>query len=316
MSDGRPGGVPEAPPPPQGPPTTFQTVDDVLSRRAQRHAERAARRADRYARKHGGAASVSDTPPPGVDAVEWRARKRAKELRSFYTSLLSAACILGFFFLINLLTGPGSWWFYWIAIPLGIGLVGHAYAVFGPSHWFDESWEQRKAQQLAGKPTPQQPAAPAAATPPREGEVAQLVAGGVAEVAQIRALALRIGKPQVREQALNVAASADRILAVLAEHPDDAQPARDFIVRYVKPTQTIVSQYVRLTSRGVSSAEPVLAKVEAHDLPLLDEKMDELYERLHRGDVIDLQVASEMLDLEFAGGHEQALNEPPRSAEY
>lgn len=287
MSDGQQRGVPEPP------------VIGPFERRAQRHAARAQRRADRRAHKYGyDVEELPETPPDGVDPAEWRARRRARQLRGFYRSLAGAAGILAFFFLINLLTSAGSWWFYWIAIPLGIGLFWQAYATFGPENWFDQSWEDRKVQQMTGKAAP---AAAPTAKAPAPGEVGQLVAQGVSEVAKIRQMALRIATPAVREQALAICASADRILGVLAEHPDDARTARDFLDRYLQPTQTIVAQYVRLTSRGVAAAEPALATVEQHDLPLLDTKMDELYQRLHRGDVIDLQVASEMLDLELAG---------------
>jgi hypothetical protein len=105
-------------------------------------------------------------------------------------------------------------------------------------------------------------------------------------------------------QPLPGAKAARRIVAALAEDGPrlpDAELARTFLDRYLTTTETILERYVRLSARGVLSAEATLTKVEEHDLPLLARKLTDLYERLHRGDVIDLETASEMLDLDLAG---------------
>ena len=36
-----------------------------------------------------------------------------------------------FFFVLNLLTDPGNWWFYWPMFGWGIGVVAHAFATYG-----------------------------------------------------------------------------------------------------------------------------------------------------------------------------------------
>jgi hypothetical protein len=138
-----------------------------------------------------------------------------------------------------------------------------------------------------------------------------LITVGETKVDAMRAQARRIGKPDVRDRALAICASADRILGALGEVPAEGQLARDFVDRYLTPAEAIVSRYARLSSRGISTAEPTLVKVETEDLPLLDAKMRELYDRLHRGDLIDLEVAREMLALDFADADAGTGAAPP-----
>lgn len=226
-----------------------------------------------------------------------------------------------FFFVLNMLTGPGELWFYWPLLGWGLFLALHAIAVYGANAPAEvvstlHSWtgrlhappvpppppgpvQHRDASRQAGPPAQEQPSA----------DVRALIAGGETKVDGMRAQARRIGKPDVRDRALAICASADRILGVLDEFPSERQLARDFVDRYLTPAEAIVSRYVRLSSRGISTAEPTLVKVETEDLPLLDGKMRELYDRLHRGDLIDLEVAREMLALDFADAGTAAL--PP-----
>ena len=76
-----------------------------------------------------------------------RARKRAKELKDFYTHAIVYVLVNIGLFLINLLTG-GGWWFYWPLIGWGVGLGVHALSVYGFSGAFGQDWEERKTRQL------------------------------------------------------------------------------------------------------------------------------------------------------------------------
>lgn len=92
----------------------------------------------------------------------------------------------------------------------------------------------------------------------------------------------------------------DRLLTVLAENPQERWLTHDFPTRYLTPAEAIVTRSTRLATRGVASVEPTLARIEQDDLSLLDPKFRERYDRLHRGDLIDLEVARELLQLDFA----------------
>ena len=192
---------------------------------------------------------------------------------------------------IDLADDSGNWWFFWPLLGWGIGLAAHAATTFGGA------WEERKARQLTPTAVP---AAPSGA--PDHVEPAQLVEQAEARVAKLWRLARLIPSPPVRDQAFRVCAAADRIAEAMAANPPDAQTVRWFLERFLVPTEAVLDRYVRLATRDVPAAGPTLARVETHDLPLLEAKLDEFYERLHRGDLIDLEVASQMLafDLETA----------------
>ena len=240
-----------------------------------------------------------------------------------------------FFFVLNLLTDPGNWWFYWPMFGWGIGIVAHAFATYGvdaPARIVAllHDWLGRMTYGLSVPPPPPAPPrpmpsarpagarpAPAEAARPADGEIERVLRDGETKVDAMRREARRIPKPAVRDQALDVCAAADRILAVLAENPHERTLASDFLTRYLTPAEAIVTRYARLATRGVSTASATLAQVEQEDLPLLDRKFRELYDRLHRGDLIDLEVARELLQLDFAtaGPTVRAAGEAERTNE-
>ena len=79
-----------------------------------------------------------------------QAKERVQELKGFYMHLASYVLVNVFLFLINLLTSPGDWWFYWPLLGWGIGVVAHgAWIYWGPGLW-GKRWEERKIQELMG----------------------------------------------------------------------------------------------------------------------------------------------------------------------
>jgi hypothetical protein len=124
---------------------------------------------------------------------------------------------------------------------------------------------------------------------------------GAAIVAATAKLGGEIPSPAIAGRVREITGAAERILAVLAEDRHDPQTVRTFVDRYLLPSQRLLTQHVRLSERGVASAAPALAKIEEADLPLLERKLGELYDALHRGYVIDPEVTSEMLEFDLAG---------------
>jgi hypothetical protein len=54
-----------------------------------------------------------------------------------------------FLFVVNIITSPGSLWFFWVLIGWGIGLLAHAIGVFGMGSggWLGRDWEERKVRE-------------------------------------------------------------------------------------------------------------------------------------------------------------------------
>lgn len=82
-----------------------------------------------------------------------KARKRVQELKGFYSNLITYIVINVFLMIINLVTSPGSLWFYWVTIFWGIAIVIHAVKTFFlKGKFLGEEWEQKKIREIMEKP--------------------------------------------------------------------------------------------------------------------------------------------------------------------
>lgn len=117
-----------------------------------------------------------------------------------------------------------------------------------------------------------------------------------ANAAAIRALQPRITTPVARERADRI---LDRITLILAAMREDGTLAAAplFNEQLLVPLRALLTEYVRLSARGVTSAEELLKETETRDLPLIEQAVDGFYERLHRSHVVDLATLRELLDL-------------------
>lgn len=82
----------------------------------------------------------------------FKAKKRVEDIKGFYGNLLSYCLVIPALILVNYYT---FWQFKWFWFPLlgwGVGLVFHAFGVFG----YGKSWEERKIQELLDKEQQQQ----------------------------------------------------------------------------------------------------------------------------------------------------------------
>jgi hypothetical protein len=241
---------------------------------------------------------------PG-ESPEDEARKHVRELRDFYVHLSIYGAVMILLLIIDLLTGDG-FWFYWPLLGWGIGVAVHGASVLTEDVKFDKRWEDRKVRERLNRQDRQesqpQPRSQRTEDAAPTADMARLVDEGIERVAALRRIAIGIENPSARAQTMRICATADNILAALAEEGRETRLAREFLDQYLAPARTIVGQYARLSTRNVPAAQPALERVETHDLPLIERRMGELYERIHRGDVIDLQVASEMLELGLLEG--------------
>ncbi len=70
-----------------------------------------------------------------------RAKRRVKELKSFYVHLATYVAVMVLLFFIDYLD-KGNWWFYWPLLGWGIAVAMHALGTFS------SGWERRKIRQL------------------------------------------------------------------------------------------------------------------------------------------------------------------------
>ncbi|MBK0369195.1 histidine kinase [Flavobacterium agrisoli] len=81
------------------------------------------------------------------DATYFRAKKRVKELKEFYTHLTVYCCCIPIVIVTNLLVVPSFHWFWFTVFGWGFGLSMHAFKTFG----YGSTWEERKIKELMNK---------------------------------------------------------------------------------------------------------------------------------------------------------------------
>ncbi|NYT16831.1 MAG: 2TM domain-containing protein [Methanomicrobiales archaeon] len=85
------------------------------------------------------------------DEAYQRAKSQVEALKGFYSHLGVFIAVNALLFVINYLTSPGFWWFYWVTIFWGFGLLMHGLGVFSHGKIFTKAWEEKKIQEYMGK---------------------------------------------------------------------------------------------------------------------------------------------------------------------
>ena len=78
------------------------------------------------------------------------AKRRVRVLKGFYIHFATYIAVMVLLLLINFLTA-GGWWFYWPLLGWGIGIIAHAFTVFGIGGFFGSNWEEKKTRDLMNK---------------------------------------------------------------------------------------------------------------------------------------------------------------------
>ena len=79
----------------------------------------------------------------------YRAQKRVEELKGFYSNILSYCVVIPFLAFINYRTYWGFQWFWFPVLGWGIGIIFHAFGIFG----YGKSWEERKIREIMERET-------------------------------------------------------------------------------------------------------------------------------------------------------------------
>lgn len=69
-----------------------------------------------------------------------------RDLKGFYTHLISYLTIMGGLVLIDLLTSPGTFWAVWPMLGWGIGVLVHGVNVFEMTSFFGPDWEKKQIE--------------------------------------------------------------------------------------------------------------------------------------------------------------------------
>jgi hypothetical protein len=77
-----------------------------------------------------------------------KAKEKVEEIKAFYSHLVVYVVVNIGLFIINYVTSPGTFWFYWPLIGWGIGLAVHWTQVFGVSKILGNNWEKRKVKEI------------------------------------------------------------------------------------------------------------------------------------------------------------------------
>ena len=162
-------------------------------------------------------------------------------------------------------------WTPWLAIPLAVSTYASLVLLRPRRAGRDRTGEEASREQLAYQ-------------------------AALANAATIRTLARRIAKPAVRAHVDRIADQIERTLAAMREDRNLAA-APIFNEHVLEPFAALLTQYVHLVARGVRSADGLLAKTETRDLPMIERRVAECYEQLHRGNLIDLATLGEVIEL-------------------
>ncbi len=232
--------------------------------------------------------------------------KRINKMKEFIEHLTAYAIVIGSLMILNVVTSPDSLWFLWVAFFWGIGLAFHAVDVFmgDGTHLAKAVVEridkvtQRDKEEDGTDPQPARAAVTPIEKAPSQTEIQTIIRRGQEVVDDMRGSARRLPHGQPRRDAMTMVSKADDILLAIEEQPGEVLLARDFLNGLLVPVGKLLNDYSRLALRDLPSAQSTLREVEENDFPALVKRLDAVYDRLHRGNLIDLEVAREMMALD------------------
>lgn len=228
-----------------------------------------------------------------------RKRDRMRPFRVFVMSTfllhgLAYSILMAMLFFINLMTWDGLLWVLYPIIGWGAFVAMHgAFAWFISNVGISSGMVDRAREPVS--PPAKMRAKSRAKSP--EGELEEILADSLNKVDEMRAIGRQMRTPSARRSAITAVSSIENTLLALEGKTEELPLAREFSGSFLEPAHKIFVQYDRLAARDIQSAHKVLDEVELEDLPRITDRAEQVYERVHRGTMIDLQVAREMLNL-------------------
>lgn len=86
-----------------------------------------------------------------VSPTETEAMEYVKDIKGFYSHAIKYVVVISILIIIDLVTTPGKFWFYWPALGWGIGLFMHGMSVFEIMSFFGAGWEKKQIEKRMKK---------------------------------------------------------------------------------------------------------------------------------------------------------------------
>ncbi|MCC4797622.1 XRE family transcriptional regulator [Enterovibrio norvegicus] len=102
-------------------------------------------------------ADLQKEPEPDMTAdvkiteEETRVINQVREIKGFYSHLMTYALVITGLFLLNYMTSPEYIWAWWPAMGWGIGIVSHGLSAFEVLNFFGADWERKQVEKRLGR---------------------------------------------------------------------------------------------------------------------------------------------------------------------
>ncbi|MBL4811015.1 MAG: helix-turn-helix domain-containing protein [Rhodobacteraceae bacterium] len=83
---------------------------------------------------------------PNLSSEENQILAQVRRERGFYIQLAGFLAIIGFLFVLNMMTSPNTLWVIWPAFGMAIATIFHALQVFGPARALGDDWERNQVE--------------------------------------------------------------------------------------------------------------------------------------------------------------------------
>jgi len=82
---------------------------------------------------------------------EQQAIEYVRDIKGFYSHLITYAVVIGCLFILNLITTPGKFWAIWPMLGWGIGVAVHGVNTFEVFNVFGADWEKKQIEKRLGR---------------------------------------------------------------------------------------------------------------------------------------------------------------------
>lgn len=86
-----------------------------------------------------------------VSDEESKVLAQVREIKGFYSHLITYTLVISMLFVINFVTDPSYIWAWWPAMGWGIGIVSHALSAFEIMNFFGADWEKKQVEKRLGR---------------------------------------------------------------------------------------------------------------------------------------------------------------------